>query len=199
MRYLRKPALFRARRAAAVAGLASLAAGTLLLLAPGLHSEAATTRTAGTTPSPVTVTGPRLWDPKTGKPFATASTVTVSQTKDLVDQMVHVSWTGFTPSSQPQYDAQASRYSVMVAECKGTNPTKWSDCYMAGQGAQPDIQGPFGPSNEAYVTTSGQGTGQADISIESKTVNSMLDCSASSPCSLAIDTSTCMSAMRPYK
>ena len=186
MRYLRKPALSRARRVTALAGLASLAAGTLLLLAPGLHSEAATTRAAGTVPSPVTVTGPHLWDPKTSKPFATASTVTVSQTKDLVDQMVHVSWTGFTPSSQPQYDAQASRYSVMVAECKGTNPTKWSDCYMAGQGAQPDIQGPFGPSNEAYVTTSGQGTGQADIAIESKTVNSMLDCSAASPCSLAI-------------
>ena len=63
-----------------------------------------------------------------------ASTVTVSQTRNLVNQMVQVSWTGFTPSSQPTYDNEETAYPVMVAECKGTNPANPEDCYDADTG-----------------------------------------------------------------
>ena len=241
----------RARRGLAAAGLAALAAGTLLLLSPAPGKAAATARssppssasssssprastspgpsasrspaasssphasasgsptasssasssptssasaspapsatsTPGRTGSSVTVTGPRLWDPAHKGLLALHSTVTVSQTRDLVAQMVQVSWHHFTPSSQPQYDAQSALYSVMIAECKGTHPTRWKDCYMAGQGAQPDIQGPYGPSNAVFVTTSADGTGQAGIAIETGVLNTMLGCTSSSPCSLAI-------------
>jgi hypothetical protein len=57
---------------------------------------------------------------------------------------------------------------------------------MAGAGAQPDIQGPYGPANEAYTVTAPNGTGQADIAVETKKLNSMLGCDQSHPCSLAI-------------
>jgi hypothetical protein len=49
------------------------------------------------------VRGPHLWKPATHKPFPRASTVTVSQTRFLVNQMVRVSWTEFTPSSPAIY------------------------------------------------------------------------------------------------
>ena len=56
--------------------------------------------------SPTTVRGPHMYDPATGKPFPHASTVTVSQTAKLVNQMLHVSWTNFTPSTSVVYNAQ---------------------------------------------------------------------------------------------
>jgi hypothetical protein len=66
---------------------------------------------------PVTVRGPHMWDPAAGRPFPQPSTVTVNQTGHLVNQVVRVSWTGFTPSSSAM--SAGTRYPVMVAECKG--------------------------------------------------------------------------------
>src|SRR4029077_4035663 len=45
------------------------------------------------------VTGPKMYNPARHRHFAARSTVTVTQTKNLVNEMIHVSWTGFTPSS----------------------------------------------------------------------------------------------------
>lgn len=65
----------------------------------------------------------------------TNATVTVSDTHDLVNQSVTVSWKGFKPSSQPvlsngsgTYD-QTTQNPVRVYECRGSDPASSSDCY----------------------------------------------------------------------
>ena len=61
-----------------------------------------------------------MYNPATGKAhYQQRSWVTVSQAKNLVNQVVEVSWRGFTPSSSLIYDATSTDYPVMVAECKG--------------------------------------------------------------------------------
>ena len=65
---------------------------------------------------PVTVKGPHMY--KETK----RSTVTVNQASDLVNQLVHISWTAFTPSGAVIY-ARTPPTPVMVAECAGTTPT----------------------------------------------------------------------------
>lgn len=188
----------RARRVLAAAGLLSLATGTLLLLTPvpgsaavavgqARSAQAGATEASATKSSALTVKGPKLYDPKTKKPFTTQSTVTVGQTANLVNQFVTVSWTGFTPSSTVSYSNVSTNYAVMVAECKGTDPTQWSDCYMAGQGSQPNASGgAYGLSNEAYATTLSKGTGQASMNVETGAYNQLLGCDPKHPCSLAI-------------
>src|SRR5215469_3251241 len=118
------------RRALACAGLVSLGAG-LLMLTAAPRSAAATGAPAQTASAPhcssVTVPGKNMYDPTTQKPFPHASTVTVSQSCNLVNQLVGVSWTNFTPSVPnnsfgPYYTNTLTNYGVMVAECQGTNP-----------------------------------------------------------------------------
>lgn len=163
-------------------------------------STATPTATASPTPSPtasgkrhprhpkhgVTVRGPHLWNPATQKPLAQASEVTVSQTTHLVNQMVQVSWTHFTPSSTVLYDAAATNYPVMVAECRGTRPTQWSQCYGADNGGVEGAFGPFGPMNTAYSTSAPDGTGALDIQILTAAENQQLGCTRAAPCSLVI-------------
>src|SRR5579875_866385 len=133
----------RIRRALTVAGLISFAAGAMLLpaaaSAPG--AVAATTaahasphgKTASRVkPDSTTVTGPHLYDPATKKNFPDASSVTVSKTTDLVDQLIHVTWQNFTPSvtnGNPWYENEYDDYAVMALECRGTDPASPDDCY----------------------------------------------------------------------
>ena len=64
-----------------------------------------------------------MYIPGTGDAqYKARSTVTVSQTTNLANQMVQVSWTGFSPSSQQTYDNTATDYPVMIAECAGAPP-----------------------------------------------------------------------------
>jgi hypothetical protein len=166
----------------AVLGLAATAQAQSASQPPRAHATTA----AALRRSPTTVTGPHMYNPKTHKPFPNASTVTVSQTTQLVNQMVHVSWTNFTPSSALAYDPTNVAYPVMVTECKGTDPSSPADCYGAENGGVTSTSGPFGPMNDAYATTGPNGTGQADIEILTKTENSFLGCSSTHPCSLAV-------------
>jgi len=71
--------------------------------------------------------------------------VTVSQTKDLTDQIVNVSWQYFTPSldidGNPNSGGDSIFYEVSIYECKGTNPTWDSNgladsCFQYGEGVQ---------------------------------------------------------------
>ena len=133
-----------------------------------------------------TVTGPRLWDPAHNRPFARRSTVTVSQTANLVNEEVHVSWTGFTPSSEVLYDQTATDYPVMVVECNSAHPRFWKQCYGANNGGVQGAFGPFGPMNTAYATTAGNGTGELDIQILTVAENQFLGCGVRHQCSLAI-------------
>jgi len=137
-------------------------------------------------PRGTTVVGPRMWNPARHRHFAARSTVTVSQTKDLVNEMVHVSWTGFTPSSDVLYDQSATDYPVMVAECNSTHPRKLKQCYGADNGGVQGAFGPFGPMNTAYATTAKDGSGQLDIQILTLAENQFLGCGVKHGCSLVI-------------
>ena len=133
-----------------------------------------------------TVRGPRMWDPQHNRKFANDSTVTVSQTGNLVNEMVHVSWTGFTPSSDILYDPTFTDYPVMVAECNTAHPTSLNQCYGANNGGVQGAFGPFGPMNTAYAATSRTGTGELDIQILTTVENQFLGCSVRHGCSLVI-------------
>ena len=137
------------------------------------------------TQSSATVPGPRMYDPTTGGTFP-PSTVTVTQTKNLVNQMVQVSWTNFTPSTQNVYNSQNVGYPVMVAECKGTDPSSPADCYGAENGGVTSTSGASGPMNASYATTGTNGAGLTDILIFTSFENTFLGCDQAHPCSLAI-------------
>src|SRR6516225_7553168 len=182
------------RRALACAGLVALGAG-LLMLAGAPRSAAATqahNQIASTTHcSSVTVPGKNMYDPTTHKPFPNASTVTVSQSCNLVNQLVQVSWTNFTPSVPnnspgPFYTNTATYYAVMVAECHGTAPTSMDGCYLADNHGLPVAFGQAGLPNTQYAITTTAGTGQANIDIETNLENSFLGCDQKHPCSLVI-------------
>ena len=111
--------------AAAAAAVAVLGLAGPALAQPVGHPPRAAAAAASA--AAVTVNGPHMWDPSLnggkGGPNPAASTVTVSQTSSLVNQMVQVSWTNFTPSSALIYNASNTVYPVMVAECNTTNPS----------------------------------------------------------------------------
>jgi hypothetical protein len=133
----------------------------------------------------VTVQGPVLYNGTSG-PLSSPSSVTASQTTDLVNQTVQVSWADFTPSSSTAYDSQSSLYAVMVAECTGANPTSWSQCYGASNAGVEDSSGSAGPYNAVYDTTAPDGTGSVDINVETGLENSFLGCDVQHPCSLVV-------------
>ena len=134
-----------------------------------------------------TVVGQRMYIPGTGDAhYKTRSTVTISQTTDLVNQTVKVSWTGFSPSSQETYDNTSTDYPVEIAECKGLHPTSPADCYGAANGGEPASFGAYGPSNTSFGTTGSNGTGTADILLFTSVQNQFLNCSPSQPCSIVI-------------
>jgi len=188
------------RAALALTGVASVAAGLLLLpSAPGsLAASSAVARGSGVKPpsgNGVTVFGPKMWDPSTRSYYPFRSTVTVSQTRDLVHQSVRVSWTGFTPTNwqgvQP-YSPSDTLYPVMVAECKGTDPTlkHLNQCYGADYEGNSATYGTWGPYNAVYEATSDSpgsvGTGEAIIDLETAVQNLALGCDSSRPCSLLV-------------
>ena len=182
------------RATLALIGIAATVAGFVLL--PSSRGTAAVRHEPpkGKHHTGTTVTGTRLYNPLTGKKFPYHSTVTVSQTSGLTNEMVHVSWTGFTPSLDPGnpetnqflYDQQQTPYPVMIAECNTARPRFWSQCYGALNGGVTSNFGPFGPMNTAYATTTRKGTGQADVEILVAAQNQFLGCGGHHACSLVI-------------
>jgi hypothetical protein len=132
------------------------------------------------------VTGPRLFDPRTRKLFPYPSHVSVSQVGSLVNQVVQVSWSGFTPSTSVTYDPGATLYPVMVAECAGTDPRSSNDCFGADNGGVAGQFSQFGPMNTAYATTARNGSGTTDIELLTAEEDSQLGCKRGHPCSLVI-------------
>ncbi|HEX9032256.1 MAG TPA: hypothetical protein VF834_10465 [Streptosporangiaceae bacterium] len=154
--------------------------------APSGSPSPSPTRSHHKVPGGTTVPGPRMWDPAHQRLFPGHSTVTVSQTSSLVNEMVHVSWTGFTPSSAVLYDQTATDYPVMVVECNSARPRTWKQCYGADNGGVQGAFGPFGPMNAAYATTAPNGSGELDIQILTLAENQMLGCSVRHLCSLVV-------------
>jgi PBP superfamily domain len=138
-------------------------------------------------PGGVVVAGPRMYDPATNsRSYAQHSWVTVSQVNNLVNQVVTVTWRGFTSSSSVIYKPISTDYPVMVAECKGTHPTKWRQCFGANNGGIAGSFSPYGPMNTSYSTTSPNGTGEAFIQVLTGIENQLLGCDKGTPCSLVI-------------
>ena len=127
-----------------------------------------------------------MWNPARNRNFAARSRVTVNQTKNLVNEIVHVSWTGFTPSSDVLYDSTATDYPVMVVECNSVHPRRLKQCYGGDNGGVQGAFGPFGPMNTAYATTAKNGSGQLDIQILTLAENQFLGCGVKHRCSLVI-------------
>jgi hypothetical protein len=183
------PAIPWPTRILALSGLAVLTLGLVLL--PGAPRSLA--QAGGRSrPAGITVHGPRMLNPATINPntgtaqlFRHPSTVTVSQTTDLVNQTIQVSWTGFTPTppSTLPYSAAGTLYPVMVAECKGIHPA-FGQCFGTNNGGVANTLG--SPSNAIFTSTAAGGGGVADIQIFTEVQNQQLGCSVQQRCSLLI-------------
>ncbi|SEL03601.1 hypothetical protein [Streptacidiphilus jiangxiensis] len=199
-------------------GLLAAMFGATLLLVAGVLPQAVTAQAAPAAGaavaaaggSAVTVQGPPVWQPAKGT-YGPRGTVTVAQTRNLTDQVVHVSWTGFTPTvnsdgSPALVDpgvanvqvASSIFYGVRVYECRGTTPAV-TDCYgstqygaTASKGFQ-QPQPPAGsttpefPSNEVLAVTRPDGTGEADIEVWTAHESQTLGCDPKHACSLVIE------------
>lgn len=187
------------RAALALSGVASLTLGLVLVTAapPSLAAASSAQVPQARGGSAVTVRGPRMWDPASlkesgfGHQFAARSTVSVSQTRNLVHQSVRVSWTGFSPTDfeGSTFDPMLTIYPVMIAECRGTHPTLsqlGKECYGAASQGNNATFGTFGAFNTVYEGTDAKGRGHAVIDLETITQNTGLGCDAAHPCSLLI-------------
>jgi len=118
------------------------------------------------------------------------ASVTVAQTKDLVNQVVQVTWKGFKPSTST-FLTDSTLNPVRVYQCKA-NPTSPKDCYgNTGQGlaeGTDDALGgiPEGPSNSQDALTAPDGTGSALVEVRTKLESPLLGCSSASPCALVV-------------
>jgi hypothetical protein len=171
------------------AGFGPIAAHAAPTGSTGTHHSAAGTTVRGT------VSGRHAWDPVHKRQHKAVPTVTVDQTKDLTDQVVHVSWKHFTPSSNgagPYFSGGNTYYAVTVLECRGTKPHhpklwKWPDfgrdCYNF---TAADANAAHGVGNQAYTLTGRNGDGEAYFHIETSVENDFLRCSAQQPCSIVV-------------
>ena len=145
----------------------------------GLAATAEPAAAADSAPTPVTVSAPA------------GGSVTAAQATGLVNQTVHVSWTGFKPSSTPIVHPASTEFVVRVYECRGAAPTGPQDCYGSsvykyeGQ-SDPTQVLPDGPTNALDAATDPSGNGGVDIEIRTSRESSSLGCDIDHACSLAV-------------
>ncbi|MFJ9951491.1 hypothetical protein [Kitasatospora sp. NPDC091207] len=155
-----------------------------------------------------TVPGPKIWLPKpdgTGS-YGAEGSITVSQTQSLSDQVLQVSWSGFTPSvsryggpaTSVQPGSDGVLYPVRIYQCRGTDP-KVTDCYGSTlYGGDPALgfdqkrpaegkTAPDLPSNMAIAVTGADGSGTAAIEVWSSKLSPSLGCDATHPCSIVVE------------
>jgi hypothetical protein len=197
---------------AAVAALSLPGAGAAVVRALGATAAPATTKIGDTTcvssgestTCTGTYGGDKAWDPWSDTQISQEPTVTVSQTGNLVDQVVHVSWQYLTPSLSEEKAPNppaAFFYADDVYQCQGTDPSSIANCYnpsaadvqegprnaTTGVTSALDATGPVG-GKAASGGNPSDWIGQADIHVEAGTEeNSFLGCDIHTPCSLVID------------
>lgn len=98
---------------------------------------------------------------------------TASPGTSLTNEVVTVSWSGFTPT------LQNGLYGVLIVQCKGT-PGSLADCYTAEP--YPDLAN----GTRVLSTTAANGTGSARIEIRPSSYLPLLNCSATNPCSVMV-------------
>ena len=193
----------RPSRRLRTATFAVAALGLLALATPAGASAQTVARAAS---GAVTVPAPGAGD---------QATVTVSKAKDLVNQTVRVSWTGFRPSSAERLQNAGdsldttTQFPVRVYECRGTDPASSSDCYGSpgfhgipatantpaipavpsftypGQTSATDAT-PDGPANWQDNITHPDGSGEVTIQVFTKRESAGLGCDIDSPCSIVV-------------
>jgi hypothetical protein len=139
-------------------------------------------------------------------PATEPPTVTVTPTSDLVSQVVHVSWTNFTPTldfgavsgngnleAEENANTGTGLYDLAIYECKGTDPQGpvgdgdlqvGNVCYDVSDTTQ--VQASAGAANGVIAFTSPDGKGSANVYVEAGPENSLLGCGDSTPCSLVV-------------
>ena len=95
----------------------------------------------------------------------------VSPGTALINEVVTVSWSGFTPTLPNGLNG------VLIVQCKGT-PTKMTDCYTAEP--YPDITN----GTRVLSSTGSDGTGSARIEIRPSAYLPLLNCSEINACSV---------------
>ncbi|MBD0670781.1 hypothetical protein BU198_08670, partial [Streptomyces sp. CBMA156] len=168
----------------------------------GLGAVAPATAATG---SATTVEGPEVWIPESQSKGPHGS-ITVSQTKNLTNQVIQVSWTGFTPTVDfmgapvpvTPVLGDLARYPVRVYQCRGADP-KITDCYGSTlyntdpeKGFEqpkpaPGITTPDFPSNMALSPTGPDGSGFANIEVWTAVQSPTLGCDATHPCSIVVE------------
>ncbi|MFF0390698.1 hypothetical protein ACFYS8_18695 [Kitasatospora sp. NPDC004615] len=158
-----------------------------------------------------TVPGPPRWDPFTWTSGPRGS-VTVTPTSGLGNQVLHVSWTGFTPTVDADFQPvpvvqnphgnsgfdKVARYPVRIYQCRGEDP-KVTDCYGSSlynadpakgflqERPAPGTNTPEFPSNMAIAATRPDGSGEADIEVWTAQQSQTLGCDPKHKCSLVIE------------
>ncbi|HEV2636361.1 MAG TPA: hypothetical protein VGX23_14515 [Actinocrinis sp.] len=177
------------------------------ICAPGGQNGAATTCTG-------TFGGETGWDWSAdggvGAQSGLTPTATVSQTSNLTNQVVDVSWTGFTPALIFPDDNPANgfspgqtAYAIAVFQCAGTTPQDlatdcneaFADTGTSTSGAEPTaVEGyaQSGTSQEFTDCTSVPGdpvcgSGSTSIQVQTSVQNSALGCDAAHACSIVVE------------
>ncbi|MER7703326.1 hypothetical protein ABTX81_10540 [Kitasatospora sp. NPDC097605] len=156
--------------------------------------------------SAVTVPGPVIWNPGPKTHGPGVGSITVSQTESLTDQVVQVSWSGFTPSKtktggNPVFAEEGGDrvlYAVRVYQCRGEDP-KITDCYGSSlynadpeKGFEqprpaPGTTTPDLPTNMSLAVTGPDGSGSTSIELRSARMSPSLGCDATHKCSLVVE------------
>jgi hypothetical protein len=168
-----------------------------LLMALALVTAFAGPAMADNTPSPtpsVTPTvAPTVTPTGTPPPPSTPDPnrkLAIDQGSNLVNQVVRISWKGFTPSSDGIL-TDSTLNVVRVYQCRGKNPASVADCYGSGKYDYPaKAKGatvlPDGPTNAVTTITQANGTGFADIEIRTDRESASLGCKGHEDCSLVV-------------
>ncbi|GAB2808844.1 hypothetical protein GCM10022221_02740 [Actinocorallia aurea] len=123
-------------------------------------------------------------------PANTTGKVTVDQAADLVNQVIRVSWRGFTPSSDA-FLSDSTTHVVRVYQCRGKAPESVADCYGSGSFTYPDKPKgggvlPDGPTNAVTALTAPNGRGYADVEVRTIAESASLACDAADDCSIVV-------------
>ncbi|HEY3631274.1 MAG TPA: hypothetical protein VGL21_10270 [Jatrophihabitantaceae bacterium] len=175
------------------------AAGLAMLLAPIAVPSVLPRAHATSTTITGNVSKQKAWDVANSKPFTKTPTVTVDQTDNLTDQVVHVTWTNFSPSLDSSTGGPISSinnpgsngsllYLVTVLECRGVNPQVSivfadTECYPY---SADNSNASHGVGNQTFGITGPDGTGEAYMHVETKQTNDRLGCDPTHPCSLVV-------------
>ena len=154
--------------------------------------------------------GDTAWDPNaqnpdgsTGAQTGIKPVVTVDQTQNLTNQMVKVTWSHFTPSTNNigvGFSTGNTMYAVGLFECRGKDPqigettnfggvpAPGSDCYSVydQKFATAGVVNAVESFTEPNPNGTADGNGSADFQVETAQENSFLGCDDANPCSLVV-------------